>query len=402
MTKLFACFALFCLIGTAFSDAGDTCTSNSLLTVYGFEPVTTVELDSTDYKYCKSLQAGTSCCEDTIVNKFQDDIDDLAETLADSVIKRDKAIVLLRDTTIPGLGTKLTTLKDNAEEALVTIAAAIAAEAAGREDEPTVDPYSLEEASELATGLLALAEDTIDNLAGATTGFTAFQKARGACVIELLNLQAAAWCLACDPTANDQGVGLLGAISISDDTCTRLKGSCYDYVTASATQSSILSVAWISTIVDNLNTALAAVAEEANEAGLQLLSSAVEPAEEIEHSFETAAVDVPLTCTSESECNWICTSLFVEGEISQALIVGGDFVESPLVETTPVQAEPPAGGRRLQDEWAPAADEAGVTVTWKDDPADVNSDDDVITLAGAGIIKSGFVCVIALLSVFFF
>jgi len=405
MTKLFACFALFCLIGTAFSAVGTDCEENSLLAIYKFT-AESKEISGASLKFCKSLQAGTSCCAASIVDKFQDDIDDVAETLTASVIKRDKAIITLRDTTIPALSKTLATLETNAAAALVVIKAAAAND---REDESTVEPYTLAEAEELATNLEALAEDAIDNLEAATEGFTAFQKARTLCVNQLLNLQAAAWCLACDPTANDQGVGLLGAITLADDTCTRLQESCYAYITTSVAQSSLLTVGWISDIIDDLNTALDAVADsttpETQTAALQALADAVEPAETESLDDALQPVAVPAGCTAEDKCEWICTGLFAGGVINEKVLVAGGEGTTPLVATTEVVVVAPGGDvRRLQNDWAPAEDEAGVVVDFQDDPAGVNSDDDddTLTPAGAGIIKSGFVCVIALLSVFFF
>jgi len=405
MTKLFACFALFCLVGTAFSAVGTTCVDNSLLGIYKFT-AEAKEIAGTGLKYCKSLKAGTSCCAATIVDTFQDKIDAVAKTLTDSVIKRDKAIIALRDTTIPALTKDLEALETNAKAALVKIVAAQQPPAGTREDESTVKPYTLEEANTLANNLETLAEEAIDNLGDATEGFTAFQKARTLCVNQLLNLQAAAWCLACDPTAKTQGVGDAGAITLSDDTCTRLQESCYEYVTASLTQSNLLTVGWISDIIDELNTALKAITDSTDEptrtAALQKLSDAVEPAETkgLDDALEPSAP--PKECTAEDKCAWICTGLFKAGVVDQnALVIGGQST-TPLVATTDVA---PAGTRLLQaSSWAPAEDEAGVVVDFEDDPAEVNSDDeeDTVTPAGAGIIKSGFVCVIALLSVFFF
>lgn len=396
MTKLFACFALFCLIGTAFCAVGDACDGNTLLTKYKFAKEDK-EISGTALKYCKSLQAGTSCCGASVINTFQDEIDAIAKTLTAAVVKRDTAIVDLRDETMPTLSKKLETLQTNAAAALVKIDAAIAA-ANDREDETKVKPYELTDAKTLATNLETLAEDAIDNLADITEGFTAFQKARTVCVKDLLDIQAAAMCLACDPTADDQGLEANGAIKLSDETCSRLKGSCYEYVTASVAQSDLLAVGWISAIIDELNAALEDVAEDANEAGLQALADAVQPAED-DVDGEASPVATPALCTKEDDCDWICTSLFVEGKIVEDLLVlGGAADPTPLVATTPV-------ARRLQDEWTPAANEAGVTIEFEDDPAGLNSDDDdddTLTPAAAGIIKSGFVCVIALLSVFFF
>mmetsp|Transcript_30355 Transcript_30355/g.27613 ORF Transcript_30355/g.27613 Transcript_30355/m.27613 type:complete len:207 (+) Transcript_30355:56-676(+) len=61
----------------------------------------------------------------------------------------------------------------------------------------------------------------------AREAFTDFQSNRAQCYREMLDIQASAICLACNPNWETQGVDEDGEISIAEGTCARITESCF-------------------------------------------------------------------------------------------------------------------------------------------------------------------------------
>lgn len=440
MNKLFICLALFGLITTALSAAN---CDNPLLAEFGFKGLDAPEVVE-NLKYCKSIKDGESCCGVDVVNEIQTNVDDLAKKLSVVVAKRDKAIVEMRDKVIPGMKKGLEDLKEKSDKAVKAIKAPKPPKAedppegppeGGEEppkdgEEPPKDgeepeggeppkppgekpprpprAYTSDQAAQVAGNLQQVAEKCMDKLPDIKNDFNDFQRSRSSCVIELLQLQSAAWCLACDPNWEEKGVVVVDevlSITLSDRVCKRLQSSCYKFITKSAGQSAILSVKTISSMIDQVAASMEKLAND-DETGLDDLADAVNgntenvPADDTPDENAGQPVRVPDECTKDDDCDWICDNMFKAGKIEETNIVVGGQIADPTEADEEVESRLLGKKKRVlaDSEWNPDQDEAGVTVSWEDDPAGVKNDETVAL--GAGVVKSGLVCVAALV-VFF-
>mmetsp|Transcript_16484 Transcript_16484/g.14225 ORF Transcript_16484/g.14225 Transcript_16484/m.14225 type:complete len:131 (+) Transcript_16484:436-828(+) len=68
------------------------------------------------------------------------------------------------------------------------------------------------------------------NITEAIKNFKSYQQSRAKCFKTMVDIQASAYCLACDPNWSSNGVNQDGTINYSPDICTRIQSDCYDYV----------------------------------------------------------------------------------------------------------------------------------------------------------------------------
>jgi len=85
--------------------------------------------------------------------------------------------------------------------------------------------------------LEAQIEALIERSEEARADYRAYLQARKKCYDTIIDIQASAYCLACDPNWEDNGVNADGSITISEATCDRIKENCYDFMTYAEIQS---------------------------------------------------------------------------------------------------------------------------------------------------------------------
>jgi len=321
--------------------------------------------------------------------------------LATAVGNRDKYLTTSRDTTLAAVQDKLKLLGVTATAASVSLALL---------DNTQTDTSATKNAGAktLADALKAIVTDTTtDNLATLKTNFGAFQKARTTCISQLLKLQAAAYCLACDPTYDTKGVtGSTPSpvVAFSDAVKTRVRNACFPYIKASDEQSALILGAIISPKIDDLNTALTGIA--AAPAKKDTLKTLI-------NDFQIGAittsekkpVQTPASCT-DAACDYILTTWFKDGALVQDLIAAGGAIDTTLSTAGMTKLTTDKNdvtgtrlleqGRVLQTTWDPTEDEAGVTVSFKDDPAGVNPTTPS-TPSGSELMKSGLVSLIVVM-----
>jgi len=205
-------------------------------------------------------------------------------------------------------------------------------------------------------------------------------------------LQAAAWCLACDPNYAARGVSNVsnaGNIELSDNLCTRLQSSCYDFVSQAASQSALLSVRSLSSNLANMTLGLQRIMAN-DSTGIDTLATAQDTSTSAQTAGAPSSTPVarPPDCNGTASCPWICNRLFTpQGQVNETLVsVGGQIGDDTTTTTTTssrlLQQQIEEGSvvknklfkrRTLQAaEWNPDQDEAGVEVTFADDPASVD------------------------------
>jgi len=248
-----------------------------------------------------------------------------------------------------------------------------------------------------------LTSTVVDGVPNITASFGAYQRSRSTCVVQMIKLQAAAWCLSCDPAYASKGVTSSG-VQLSNNLCNRLQSSCYEFVSRSASQSVVLYVKSLSSWLQSMSASLRKIAQNdiTGLADLGTISAAVYNSNT---SKNESPVSMPNGCTGIGSCSWICTDLFSQGQVNETLMgLGGQVDGSTSTSTSSrlLQEEITEGSvvkdkllrkkRVLQadSEWDPDQDEAGIEVSFPEDPASVN------TNADFGLIQGSFICLMAL------
>lgn len=390
MKHTLVCLALLCLSTISLAD---DC-KNPLLAALGFTALSS-PTSGAGLKFCRSLKNAQTCCSSDTIASIQDKISNLGQRLKDSVVTRDKAISEARDQLLPAFSQSVKKLQDAVNKMA---------------SNPQLIGADTAILTAITTAFDALGQEANNGAAGLKKSFGGFQKSRTSCVVEILKLQSAAFCLACDPAYASKGVAADGSITFSDKVCKRLQSSCFSFVTAAAAQSQLLAIKTMAEMIDKLTTAIAKVAKGDTSGATDMVGvfSSYSLSE-----TPTAPVQVPDKCTA-SDCQWICKNLLVKGKLQETTLVIGGSVTDPTGMTPSgtggkrllVEAEEGSvvksklGKNRIlaSNEWDPDQDEAGVTVTFQDDPAGVKPSD----TSNGRIIGSGFICMIALLVSYLF
>jgi len=381
-------FALLILTITS-SVSSTSCGTNPLLDVYGITAAFTDAQVVSGLTYCKSLQGKETCCDADTINGFQSKADELIKSLTSAVAKRDKALLSIRKDTLPSLSGKLASLKEASSKAVAKLEETLANGGSG--DMGTDLMNAIVMAMAMAYG--EMAKMLTDNLSSVKSGLPDYQKARTACVIDIVKIQAAAWCLACDPEFTTKGVSLSG-IEFSSNLKQTLTDSCFAYFTAAATQSMLFSMNVLSSQMSAITAALNKVAK-GNANGANEFMTAFMTVSITEASLDASAIPVgfPDDC-DEDECEWIPDTLFKGGELDEASLTLGGAVESNSGESGGLVVN---GANRIltAGSWDPDADEAGVTVAFEDNPGNVDNNSD----NSAGLFKNVVGGLVVLLSV---
>jgi len=96
---------------------------------------------------------------------------------------------------------------------------------------------AVERQEERIATLEAQIEALIERSEEARADYRAYLEARKKCYDTVLDIQASAYCLSCDPNWADHGVSAEGTVTISEATCDRIKENCYDFMDHAEIQS---------------------------------------------------------------------------------------------------------------------------------------------------------------------
>jgi len=345
-------------------------------------------IQSTGLNYCKSLKTANTCCAADVINGFADKAKALLARLTTSVSNRDKFIIQARKSAFA------------LRSALARIQAATPKASENLQNyNPVSDSNSGTSGSMdasfllvIATGFGEVASSLSGNLTELVGGFDSFQEKRKECVEQLVNLQTAAWCLACDPNSSNQGLGA-ETLTLNSALSEKLVTSCAPFIVLSAGQNAFIAIHLMSGLLNGMAGAMEKMAANDIEGGLNdfvmaLFSMISSGAVSEPSSVDQKASTLPNGCT-ETSCSWITESLFKHGQINETLLAAGGVIE---------ESDSTSGGisfgrlligkrhheddevvvkiaeRKLQGGWNPADDESGIEISFEANPGGVVND----------------------------
>jgi len=357
------------ILTIASSVSSTTCGSNPLLDAYGITAAFSNAQIVPGISYCKSLQGKETCCDADAINGFQDKADDLLKKLSSAVGNRDQSLIKIRKDVLPSLTGKLASLKDAANKAAAKIQEITAAGGSGDMETDIMNAIVLA----MAMVYSEMAKQLTDSLSVLRDDFTDYQKARSTCVVDIVKIQAAAWCLACDPEYTSKGVSVSG-IEFPDNLVQTLTDSCTSYFTGAVTQSMIFSIGLMSDYLSGITAAFKKVANGNANGAQDFMTALTEMAvSQASLASDSMPVELPSGCT-EDECDWIATTMFKGGELDvTSLTLGGSEKSSGLGTRRLEEELKTQKGRMLTNSWDPDTDEAGVTVTFSTNPGGVDN-----------------------------
>jgi len=352
-----------------------TC-NNPLAATFELPALTTSETIGA-VSYCKSLQNSDSCCSADVIQTFQSISDTLVSGITKEIIKRDTFLLNTRKYVLPTLTNKLNTMRILTQKSLVAIAA--------------VTSFDISTLHDYANGLYELSELLTTDLSRLTANYTVYQQARTNCFNTMMQTQMAALCLACEPIWSTKGLTSAGVLTLSSTVKSRLLDSCWDYLSFSDAQNSIIGINYMSSYLDRINAAFEKIVKgdySGYPEALYLMGNT-----RYGPSNPTSNAQIPSSLPENCEmtqCDWIYTDLFKDGVLNDILLVGGGQMDQTvqnrrrlLKQNKDLDVEAISAnfdfGRSLQaGTWDPDSDEAGVTVKFKNDPGNLGNSSDIM------------------------
>jgi len=355
----------------SFSMAQDC--NNPLIDVFGFTETLTTPASSS-FNYCKSLKGRSVCCKKSTINEFQKKTNELVSDLKEMAKKRDSYFMETLNELKPQYLSLNKKFNDTISAALTKVQAT----------SPSQYLKLLSIVNLVAPKALKF-EQMTDKF---RTILVSYQKARQTCITRMIRIQAAAWCLACDPNySTQQGVGTGGSVTLDSRVCNRVKRGCYEYMYYSGQMSLILEVNVLLNIYTSLVDHLADIASTGTVPPIDLTSSFVFTDDSQRPTF------IPSTCVEDSYCDWLCKNLLnpENATINEALVGNGgspfasddlfenEFYSRLLLEinSTFNESSQHRNLRMLSTiTWTTADDdEAGVRINFPEDPANLVAKD---------------------------
>jgi len=371
-------------------------------------------IQSTGLTYCKSLKTANTCCATDVINGFADKAKALLARLTTSVSNRDKFIIQARKSAfaLRGALARIQAATPKATENLQNYNP-VSDSNSGASGSIDLDASVL---LGIANGFGEIASSLSGNLTELVGGFDSFQEKRKECVEQLVNLQTAAWCLACDPTSSSQGLGS-DTLTLNSALSEKLVTSCAPFIVLSAGQNAFIAIHFMSGLLNGMAGAMEKMAANDIQGGLNdfvmaLFSMISSGAVSAPSSDDQKASTIPDGCT-ETSCSWITESLFKHGQINETLLAAGGVIE---------ESDSTSGGmsfgrlligkrhyeddevvvkiaeRKLQGGWNPDDDESGIEITFEANPAGIVNDQNSLSSLRNAVV--GFS--MAVLAVLFF
>jgi hypothetical protein len=169
-----------------------------------------------------------SCCSAATIEMAQTKQDSIKTQLTDIAKQRDQQITQCVKQIVPNLQKAVEGVQQGAQEVQGSTDAT--KKAKGQAIQEQAAPY------------IAAAQQVMQNADSLKTGFSDYQKKRATCYASILDMQGAAFCLACNADWSNNGVNQDGTINIHDTLCTRLKDDCFDFLRASLKQGPLVAL----------------------------------------------------------------------------------------------------------------------------------------------------------------
>jgi len=339
--------------------------NNPLLEIYGFDALAN-PVAAGNVPFCDNLRDGETCCSNTTILGFQGLIENITASLQELAGSRDIYIAQLRSNYTDSFRDQVSDFTDydgdvnDIQDADATVG----------------DPIKTQYDSfrQLRSEL-----DHFDNSDDYKSDFIDMQNKRVICYNALLNIQAAAFCLACDPNWENLGVQANGSITAAASVCDTIQSACAPFTDA----------------MDKFNPLFQAQQAFTRLVGLTDWVKFYHDNDIFPNA--TLSGDVPVVTNAtqrtnsqppncdEDTCTWQCTNLFNSSfQLNQTVagngagVIGGGDVAYPDVGVIQTVPSTTSGGRRLQSTpttgtWNPADTNAGVEIVVVSDPRAVTN-----------------------------
>jgi len=355
---------------------------NPLLKVYGLEGLDS-PVSGAGLLYCGNLQNGQTCCSNATVVQLQVMLNNVTSTLQALAGERDIYIAQLDHNYTSQFQDKVSDLTDLTDEI------------------SDIQKDNAEVGDPIHTQFLSLRQlgSELNDISDDDTfkkDFIDMQNKRVTCFTTLLQIQAEAYCLACDPNWATQGVSTNGSITSASALCTTIQDACAPYTAA----------------MDKFNPLFQA--QQAYQRLVDLINYLKVYHEHKSIINATISDDIPTytnatqrtnsepTGCDEDSCTWQCSNLFNGSFVMNTSIVGngggvigmGD-IAYPDLGVTQILANGSSGdgtgssSRRLQSStsgtWNPDLTSSQMTITVTSDPAAVTNLDGESSASDADI-----------------
>lgn len=389
------------LLAISMTSVFGTCDANYLSDLYGIH-LETAPVDASAFTKCASLKTyGTSCCTAATIDGFQAKIETITANLTKIVSARDKFFIEARKVAVR-LNTTIERLKNATEKGLSKIQQA-ASSATGN------DALTYTVVAAMAQVFAEMGSGMIENLTQFQANFTTYQESRKTCVTSISNILAASWCLACHPDSSSLGLDDSNEeITLHADLKSKLTEDCAPFIILSASQNSMIVIYYLSGIFSGMANGMEEIANGNVQNGamsfFQSIAAAAQNTAEPSDANQIPA-QLPDGCDGSS-CDWILTAIFNSGKINQTNLAAGGEVAMQSIDIqmrrllTEEDDDDDDDGqdddRRVLSSgtWDPSSDDAGVTVEFETNPANVDNND----LSGFRVgLLSAFMAAIAFL-----
>jgi hypothetical protein len=322
----------------------------------------------TGLQYCTNLETPTgSCCSTEYINQLQNITTNVTSQIQALAGFRDLDLSETQDNILPNFQTLIDEFNNQLDILQSTNQTAW---------------NILNKAFKQFKSVAPSAQSTVAHL---NNTLKQLQGSRVACYQTMLLVQAAAYCLACDPEYAENGVNTNGSINLSATLCTQMQNNCYPFIADSAAMSVLLTVQQYSALLQQginymMNLSSGVVSFPASTSDVPIFVTPTGPG-----GKKQKKVSIPNSCTA-GNCPWICSNLFQQGVLNfNNLAAGGaesdttDFeASSSSSDDTPNNSsgggKNKAASRLLQtaSTWDFDPVDVGATVVVSANPADVS------------------------------
>ena len=277
--------------------------NNPLLDIYNLTGLSAPQSGS-GLPFCQNLQNGQTCCSAATVGTFQGLINDLANQLQSAASTRDLYLADIRNNYLAQYQSLAGVLQSYAGDI-----PAISAQNSALGNNLTTDSTTLTDVSNRLTGI----NNDFNN------ALRDYQSTRVECFEDLLQVQASAWCLACDPNYANNGVRADGTITFSNDLREEVSGNCYDFLEAAERFNPLIRARQSLERLQNLTEYMAAFRSSG------AIPDTVLPRTFINSSTSPAqrTVGIPTGCVDDDNCVWQANNLFPRGILNQTIAANG-------------------------------------------------------------------------------
>lgn len=338
---------------------------NPLLQLYDI-PGLSSPISGKDLYYCKNLRTGQTCCSAEVVKGFQAQVNALKYKLERVGGTRDLYNLQLHEQYLQQFLDLLQTLSKYSNNINKI------------QNQDNDIGNKLSEQVALFQSIANDVKSLKDNFVNA---MLKYQKARATCFTTVMKVEASAWCLACDPNYKSKGVQTDGTIVFSDNLCTTISQSCYDFIIQSEAFNPYIMMRQAIGRLDSINKYLETYVKNADTIpGYVIENDYLQTTNATEKTISVPSSD----CTNVGNCPWQCQNLLTNGLLNEIIIgngagaLGEEDLNLESIGTTSgahATASPSVNRMRILasgNVWAPNLDETGLVIKADSDPAGVS------------------------------